>query len=95
VSPDPVSWLVVEPGWRVLAADGSEVGRVEEVLGDTQADIFSGLAVSTRLLAKPRYVPSEHVGEIRQGVVTLTLQPNGIERLEAHEPPAGEERHTI
>ena len=31
---DPVSWLMIEPGWRVEAADGEEVGRVLEVTGD-------------------------------------------------------------
>ena len=61
--PDPKSWLVVEPGWKVLANDGSEVGKVHETLGDHELDIFDGLAISTGLLAKPTYVPSEHVGD--------------------------------
>ena len=31
---DPVSWLLVEPGWKVVASEGSEVGKVDEVVGD-------------------------------------------------------------
>ncbi len=65
--PDPASWLVIEKGWKVQAADGSEVGTVAETLGDENRDIFDGLAVSTGLLSKPVYVPSEQVGEIVEG----------------------------
>jgi uncharacterized protein YrrD len=81
-----VSWLVIEPGWTVLAADGSEIGRVEEVVGDTGSDIFNGLAVSSGLLTKAKYVPAERVGEIRDGEVHLDLLPDGIDDLEEHEP---------
>ena len=51
MSDQPVSWLVIEPGWTVVAADGTEVGRVEELVGDSGIDIFNGLAVSTGWLA--------------------------------------------
>ena len=40
---DPVSWYVIEPGWRVEASDGDEVGRIAEVVGDSTKDIFDGL----------------------------------------------------
>jgi hypothetical protein len=49
---DPVSWLLIRPGWRVHAADGSEVGRVEEVTGDSSADIFDGLAIAFSVTGK-------------------------------------------
>lgn len=81
--PDPASWFVVEPGWKVLAADGSEVGTVHETLGDTELDIFDGLAVSTSALAKPAYVPSEHIGEIRQGEVHLALTSDEVAALDS------------
>jgi hypothetical protein len=71
--PDPVSWFVVEPGWKIVAADGDEVGTVHELLGDLERDIFDGIAVSTGALTKPTYVPSEQVGEIREGEVHLAL----------------------
>jgi hypothetical protein len=69
--PDPVSWLLVEAGWRVVDASGGDVGRVEEVLGDTETDIFDGLQVSSGLLSRRRYVPAESVGEIVEGMVRL------------------------
>jgi hypothetical protein len=85
--PDPASWLVVEPGWTVLAADGSEVGTVEQTLGDPERDIFDGFAISTGRLSKPRYVPAEKVGVIREGEVSLDLSPSEVEDLSEYQPP--------
>jgi uncharacterized protein YrrD len=85
---DPVSWLMIEPGWKVVDAGGEDIGRIEEVVGDSSNDIFNGLAVSTGLLAKPRYVPAEQVSEITEGRVQLKLPAEHVERLEEHEPPA-------
>lgn len=85
--PDPASWLVVEKGWKVVAADGTELGTVEQVLGEEALDIFDGLAVSTGLLSKSRYVPAEAVSEIVEGEVQLSLRPDEIDRLAPYEPP--------
>jgi uncharacterized protein YrrD len=89
---DPVSWLMIEPGWKVVAADGTEVGTIEEVVGDTGSDIFNGLAVSTGLLTRPKYVPAERVSEITEGEVRVDLHAEHIEHLDEHEPqPPSEE----
>ncbi|HET7759251.1 MAG TPA: PRC-barrel domain-containing protein [Gaiellaceae bacterium] len=82
--PDPVSWFLIERGWKVAGSDGSELGTVEETLGDENADIFDGLAVATGVLAKPRYVPAELVGEIVEGAVHLTIDEARFERLGEH-----------
>jgi hypothetical protein len=88
----PVSWLVIEPGWDVVDADGNHVGKVHEVIGDSGEDIFNGLAVSTGLLARPQYVPAERVAEITDGRVHLSLRSDEVEQLEEHEqPPPSEE----
>jgi hypothetical protein len=85
---DPVSWFVIEPGWKVVDAEGQEVGSVDEVVGDSSDDIFNGLSISTSLLGRPRYVPSEQVGTITQGRVQLKLTKDQIGRLgEFEEPP--------
>ena len=84
---DPVSWLLIEPGWKVLAADGSELGQVKEVAGDSNADIFDGLAISTGTLGKPRYVAAEEVAEITQGAVRLSLTPEQAGQLEEYDEP--------
>ena len=34
---DPVSWLLIEKGWKVVASDGNEIGKVHEVVGDNSS----------------------------------------------------------
>lgn len=85
---DPVSWLMIEPGWKVLASDGSDVGAVDEVAGDSSLDIFDGLAIATSALGKPRYVPAEQVGEITEGTVRLKLTKEQVDRLGEYLEPA-------
>jgi len=85
---DPVSWLMIETGWKVLASDGSEVGEVDEVIGDSSLDIFDGLAIATSAFGKPRYVPAEQVGEITEGTVRLNLTREQVDRLDEYLEPA-------
>jgi hypothetical protein len=87
----PVSWFLIEPGWKVEAADGSELGRIEEVTGDSKADVFDGITVGSSWYARPRYVPSEQVGEIVEGRVRLKLDRAAFDLLgEFKEPPVQE-----
>lgn len=87
---DPVSWFVVEPGWKAIASDGTEVGTVKETIGDSNTDIFNGLAISTGLLSHPRYVPAEQVERIEEGRVVLRLDAEQVEKLGPYaEPPEG------
>jgi hypothetical protein len=84
---DPVSWLLIERGWDVVGSDGKELGKLDEVVGDTVNDIFSGLAVTPGplgILRKPRFVPSENVGEITEGRIVVDLDSEAFERLEEH-----------
>jgi hypothetical protein len=90
---DPVSWMVVERGWSVVANDGSEVGKVDQVLGDTEADIFDGLAVGAgTVLDRLLYVPSEKVGTIEEGTVHLGIDSDAYRRLAPYEPPPPSKR---
>jgi hypothetical protein len=89
---DPVSWFLIEPGWKVVDAGGQEVGSVDEVVGDSSDDIFNGLSVSTGLISRPLYVPSEQVGLITQGLVQLRLTKDQVDHLgEFEEPPTSAE----
>ena len=85
---DPVSWFLIRSGWTVVSADGHEIGRVDEVAGDETHDIFDGLAVSTGVLGKPRYVPAEQVGTIEEGTIHLTLTRDECDRLGEYMEPA-------
>jgi hypothetical protein len=90
--PEPVSWFLIEPGWKVEAADGRQVGTVDEVVGDSSHDIFNGLSVTTGILGRPRYVPAESVTEIRDGSIRLSLRQDEFERLDEHEEPPPSEQ---
>lgn len=93
--PTTVSWKVIEPGWTVLSADGQEIGEVHQVVGDENADIFDGLAVTHHggpafvheLADKPRYVSADKVAGIQQGVVRLTIIAAEAQDLPEHETP--------
>jgi hypothetical protein len=85
---DPVSWLMIRPGWKVYASDGTEVGQVDEVAGDDNVDIFDGLAVATSALGKPKYVPAENVTTISEGRVDLSLSQAEFEGTSEFLEPA-------
>jgi uncharacterized protein YrrD len=78
---DPVAWIMIAPGWIVQDTDGKEIGRVHEVTGDENADIFDGLTIKQGVLSKDKYVPSEHVAAIREGEVVLDIRHDAVERL--------------
>jgi hypothetical protein len=78
---DPVSWLLIEPGWRVESADGDDAARIEAVLGDQNADIFDGLAIATGIVGRAKYVPAEQVAEITEGTVRLSLDRAAVGSL--------------
>jgi hypothetical protein len=92
--PTTVAWTAIEPHWKVVASDGEEIGEIFATVGDSQADIFNGLAVTRRggpavlheLVDKPRYVASEQVAAIQPGVVRLTITGDQAEKLPEHDP---------
>jgi hypothetical protein len=89
---EPASWFTVERGWKVEAADGEELGKVEETVGDSSRDIFNGITVGTGLLSRPRYVPAERVAEITDGLVRLSIGRDEFDQLgHFEEPPPSEQ----
>ena len=89
--PDPVAWVLIEKGWRVVDANGQEAGKVDEVTGDENVDIFDGLTITQGVLSKDKYVPSENVASIYEGEVHLSLTREQIEALQDFEEPPAEE----
>jgi hypothetical protein len=79
---------MIRPGWKVYAADGTEVGAVDEVAGDDNADIFDGLAIATSALARPTYIPAEKVTTITEGHVNLSLTREEVENAGEFLEPA-------
>jgi hypothetical protein len=86
VALDPVAWRVIEQGWSVLDAAGNEIGKVDQITGDVEADIFDGITVGDggAVLTRAKYVPSEHVAQILRGEITLDLSPEDAAKLEPY-----------
>jgi hypothetical protein len=57
----------------VLDAAGAEIGKLSEVLGDEQKDIFSGITWRDGLLGTEHYVPADSIGELTTDAVHLTV----------------------
>jgi hypothetical protein len=88
VDEQQLSWLAIEPGWNVVSSDGTEIGYVEHVVGDSDEDIFNGLSISLSFFDEPRNVPSEKVGRIFENRVELELMTDEAQRLDEFlEPP--------
>lgn len=70
----PASYLTLEEGAAVVSSDGERIGRVEEVLADTGADVFDGLVIGRGPLGLDRrYVEADRVDEIYDRGVVLSI----------------------
>ena len=79
----PLAWQRTPARSTVYAADGSELGAVESVLGDEQEDIFHGIALK-RPADGVVELPAAHVKKIcAKGVVT-DLYPADAASLEPY-----------
>ena len=85
-----VSWKAIERDAVVLAADGAEAGKVVEVAGDSDADIFNGIVVTTGILDARHYLPAERVTGIWPDRVQVDATKAEIEELEEYEEPVAE-----
>ena len=89
--PDPpVSWKTIERDAVVVSSDGEEAGRVAEVAGDPEADIFNGLVLSLGTLGKDRYLPAERVLGIWPQRVEVDATADELRALPAYEEPVAE-----
>ncbi|HEX5956328.1 MAG TPA: PRC-barrel domain-containing protein [Solirubrobacterales bacterium] len=78
----PLSYLVLEKGAPVYAADGEKVGHVSEVRADLEKDIFDGVVVDRSLLpGDDRLVPADQVDEIYERGVALKLDADAFKAL--------------
>jgi uncharacterized protein YrrD len=84
---NPASYLVIAGGTPVLSSDGHELGTVEHVLADDDADVFDGVIVATR--GGHRFADADQVTAIYERGVVLSVDAAAAERLpEPAENPA-------
>jgi hypothetical protein len=84
----PISYLALEEGTAVFAADGDEVGHVAHVLADEEEDIFDGIVIAHGL-GRHSFADAEQVDAIHERGVALTITAAEAEALpEPAENPA-------
>jgi hypothetical protein len=84
----PISYLALEEGTAVFAADGDEVGHVAHVLADEEEDIFDGIVIAHGL-GRHTFADAEQVDAIHERGVALTITAAEAEALpEPAENPA-------
>jgi hypothetical protein len=78
-----VAWTEVEEGWRIIASDGTDIGQVEQGVGDRDADIFEGFEIDIGR-GDDRFLSYEHIVSIVEGSVHVGLTPAAMEELPVH-----------
>jgi hypothetical protein len=85
MSEPEVSWKALEPGADVFGSDGESIATLSRVVGDAEADVFTGIAVKPGVLSGERLVPSERVRGIWPNRVEIDLSKRDIESLPPYE----------
>jgi hypothetical protein len=80
----PVSWRAVPEDVAVRSADGANVGKVYDLLGSKEEDIFHGLVVALHEGGRRVFVESDDVGLLTQSHVDLTLTGSEVAALPTH-----------
>jgi hypothetical protein len=83
-----VAWIALEEDALVVAADGSEVGRVMEVAGDENADIFNGIVLTHAQHGTSHYIAAERIKGIWPERVETDLTPAEAGSLPEYAEPA-------
>jgi hypothetical protein len=83
-----VAWTAVPEKAPVVDQGGTEIGKVDSVLGDEDDDIFHGLAVNMKGMAGIVEVSADRVDRITTERVYTTVPPEEVDDL----PPFKEDR---
>jgi uncharacterized protein YrrD len=78
----PTSYLVLADGTPVYSSDGKDLGKVEHVLSDEDADVFDGIVLDTSVLpGGQKFVDASQVDRIYERGVVLTIDAAAAEQL--------------
>lgn len=81
-----ISWVTLGSGTPIVTSDGTELGRVSEVIADRQKDIFSGVTFSDGILSGDLFVPADLIEAITTEQVRLSATAGEVkDRLEPYE----------
>jgi sporulation protein YlmC with PRC-barrel domain len=80
-----IAWKAIEANTPVFSSEGEAVGTVSQVVGDPDADVFTGLAISLGALGADRFVESERVRGIWPDRIDVALTKAEMENLPVYE----------
>ena len=81
----PVAWIAMPHRATVVAADGSEIGTAESVLGDETEDIFHGIVVKHHGNGKAFEIPATRIKKMTNKHVVTDLNGDDISALQPYE----------
>ena len=76
-----VAWLAMPEKAPVLGQAGEEIGRMEELLGDKEDDIFHGIVVKLAAGGRKVEVRADRIPKITTRRVYTDLAADELERL--------------
>jgi hypothetical protein len=80
-----IAWRAIAEDTPVMSSEGEEAGRVTKIVGDNEADIWDGLAVSVDAIGPDRLLPAEKVTGIWPDRIEVSLTQAQIEELSPYE----------
>jgi hypothetical protein len=83
-----VAWRAMPYRAPVMAADGSEIGTAESLLGDEEEDIFHGIVVKRKPGGDLLEIPATRINKITAHHIVSDLSESDVAAL----PPYREER---
>lgn len=83
-----VAWTAIEERARIFSSEGEAVGRMSRVVGDPEADVFTGLALYVDAFGGERFVAAERVRGIWPDRVDVDLTAAEIKQLPKYEEAA-------
>ncbi|MDX6582115.1 MAG: hypothetical protein QOI10_1299 [Solirubrobacterales bacterium] len=83
-----IHYLAVERGTPVYAADGTQVGTVDQVVDNYREHILDGFVIQTSNSGL-RFVDAPEVGRTAERGVTLTIAPEAVDALPPPDPGVG------
>jgi hypothetical protein len=87
VNETPVAWTALSRDATVVAADGTEIGRVRFVLGDQQEDIFHGIAMRRASDGETVEVPWRRIKQMTERHVLTDIPADEAGSLSAYREP--------
>jgi hypothetical protein len=79
-----VAWRAMPYRATVVAADGSEIGTAESLLGDEGEDIFHGIVVKHGGRGKHLEIPATRIQKITEKHVVTDLTEADVEALQPY-----------